>query len=49
MFNVSATTTFALRDIWAAKDLGDYTGGYTATVPSYATAYLVLTPAAAGI
>ena len=45
MFNVSAAATFALRDVWAGADLGDFTGGYTATVPSEATAYLVLTPA----
>jgi hypothetical protein len=45
MFNVSASASFDVRDIWAAKDMGTFAASYKAVVPSHATAYLVLTPA----
>jgi hypothetical protein len=41
----NASATNAVRDIWAAADKGSFTGSYTATVASEATAFLVLTPA----
>ena len=44
-FNESAAAAFAVHDIWQEKDVGTFTGSYTATVASEATAYLVLTPA----
>ena len=44
-FNQSAAAAFAVHDIWQGKDVGTFTGSYTATVASEATAYLVLTPA----
>lgn len=44
-FNVSASATFAVHDVWAAADKGTATGSYSATVPAQATAYVVLTPA----
>ena len=44
MFNATSAAQFAVRDVWAAKDMGVFTGSYTAAVPSQATALLVLTP-----
>jgi hypothetical protein len=41
----ASSSSFSIRDIWAAKDVGTFTGSYSQTVPSQATAYLVLTPA----
>ncbi len=41
----NATGAFAVRDVWAAADRGTFTGAYTATVPTRATVYLILTPA----
>ena len=43
-FNASATATYAVRDIWAGKDLGPATGSFTATVATEAVSYLILTP-----
>lgn len=41
----NATGTFKVRDVWAGADKGSFSGTYTATIPSRATAYLILTPA----
>ena len=41
--NVSNTTTATVRDLWAEKDLGEFTGVYTAkAVPPHATVMLTL-------
>lgn len=45
MLNVTATATFALRDIWAAEDVGAHAGSFTANVAPQAVTYLILTPA----
>ena len=37
-------SSFAVRDIWAAKQMGSFAGSYSAEVPSRATVYLTLTP-----
>lgn len=37
--------SYKVRDIWAASDMGTFTGSYTAMVDAHAVAYLVLTPA----
>ncbi len=37
-----------LRDLWAHKDLGRYTGSFTATVPSQAATLIIVRPAADG-
>jgi hypothetical protein len=44
MFNMTASSTFQLRDIWAEKDIGPHTGSYTSTVAPQGVAYLLLTP-----
>ena len=41
----NASGTFAVRDVWAAADMGSHAGSYTASVASRAVAYLILTPA----
>jgi len=43
--NVTDTASLAIRDIWAAKDMGSFSKSYTAEVPSQATVYLTLAPA----
>ena len=45
MFNATAGTAFALRDVWAAADMGTHTGSFTANVAPQAVTYLLLTPA----
>lgn len=45
MFNVSASTNFNVRDVWAKADKGQATGSITAIVPSQAVAYYILSPA----
>ena len=42
--NATHTASFAVRDIWAAKQMGSFAGSYAAQVPSRATVYLTLTP-----
>ena len=43
---VAPTARFAVRDVWAARDMGVFTGSYTArNVPSHGVAMLILTPA----
>jgi hypothetical protein len=39
-----AQATFAVRDLWAAQNMGSFTGAYTASVPAHGVALLVLTP-----
>jgi hypothetical protein len=43
--NATAGSSFAVRDIWEAKDVGVFKSSYTATVEPYAVAYVILTPA----
>lgn len=47
--NATDTAKFAVRDIWAAKDVGTFSKSYSATVPSQATVYLTLAPVSADI
>jgi alpha-galactosidase len=42
--NATETAEFAIRDIWAAKDMGSFSKSYTAEVPSKAAVYLTLAP-----
>ena len=35
-----------VRDIWGHKDLGSFTGSYTASVDTHDAAFVVVTPAA---
>jgi len=35
-----------VRDMWASVDIGDFTGSYSATVPSHGTVLVKLTPEA---
>ena len=44
MLNVSATTSFDVRDIWEGKDLGKMTGKFVANVKPRAVTYLLLEP-----
>ena len=44
-FNQTASTAFAVHDIWLNVDKGTFTGTYTATVASEGVAYLILSPA----
>jgi len=44
MFGVSTSTTFAVRDVWAAADKGSFTGSYTTAVGDHTAVLLVLTP-----
>lgn len=37
--------TYAVRDVWAGRDAGDFAGSYAATVPGKGVALLVLAPA----
>jgi len=39
-------TTVAIRDLWAHKDLGQFTNTYSATIASHASQTLLLTPVA---
>ena len=41
---VPETTKLALRDLWQHSDLGEFTGNYTATVPSHGGLLLQLSP-----
>ena len=36
--------TYAVRDVWAGRDAGDFAGSYAATVPGKGVALLVLAP-----
>ena len=45
MLNVTAGTSFDVRDVWQQKDAGTSKGSYTSTVMPHAVAYLILTPA----
>jgi alpha-galactosidase len=42
---LTATAKANVRDLWAHKDLGAFTGSYTATVPSHGVVMIKLTPA----
>merc|ERR1712039_126633 len=45
--NATDTAKFAVRDIWAAKDVGTFSKSYSANVPSKAVVYLILAPGSA--
>eukprot|EP00935_MAST-01C_sp_MAST-1C-sp1_P000305 g305.t1 len=45
MFNASASTSFAVRDVWQGQDIGTHKGGFTSSVPPQAVTYLLLSPA----
>ena len=44
MLNVSAATSFDVKDVWEARDLGKHVGKFTAPVKPQAVTYLILTP-----
>ena len=45
--DVPPTARFAVRDVWAASEEGDFEGAYTATgVPAHGVTMLILTPVA---
>jgi alpha-galactosidase len=46
MLGQNSAASFAVRDIWAAADVGTFTGQYSASVAAHSTAFLVLTPSA---
>jgi len=41
---LSSTTIASVRDIWQHKDLGNFTGSFTSTVPAHDVMFLRLTP-----
>ena len=44
-FNASTTSAFAVHDIWANADRGSFTASFSASVPSDAVVYVILSPA----
>jgi hypothetical protein len=44
-FNASTTTAYAVHDIWENADRGSFTASFSASVPSDAVVYVILSPA----